>query len=258
MWCEVIYIHFTWLCFSSFPAFWRCTPIAQSVHIRGIMTMSCENSRNFFRLLFLAPRTSNAGYLWYIYLLFFFYCLIPVLSLKNGIVFIGEVLVAILLLFFPIQTEILVLDHFSRFFVFFLAGTVCSSKINFWRTIPHSMYLAGGLCFVGWSFWFLKYGGEPYNALAGVLSIPACVVVAFFQRCLEEISINCFWIYLLHLWVIQAGAKVATFCHISGNAEFVGYAVLISGLAIAGPIVLRKIYNIFLRQKEKLSCGSPG
>ena len=106
------------------------------------LLLSMESGENYWRKLgesfwqlFLAPRTSNAGYLWYIYLLFFFYCLIPVLSLKNGIVFIGEVLVAILLLFFPIQTEILVLDHFSRFFVFFLAGTVCSSKINFWRLL---------------------------------------------------------------------------------------------------------------------------
>lgn len=56
---------------------------------------------------------------------------------------------------------------------------------------------------------------------------------------LAVISRNCFWIYLLHMFVIQFAAQIAGFLKISGSFGFVVYMLLTIPAAVALPVAAR-------------------
>ena len=214
--------------------------------------------------LIVMPRASHSGYLWFIYLLFVFYCILPIIMSSPGRWFYGWIVPASVLPVFPIPTPIFVLDHFSRFFFFFFLGCVGVRHVDLLRT-PSSRAVcgAGALLFGLWSVAALGWGVwcEPYRISSGLLSIPACAFLAAGAKrlptvnsVLARISADCFWIYLLHLFVIQLCAKIIDRFHPSGNLFFCIYAVSVTAAAIAIPIGLRR-GCCFLRNLGARSCA---
>ena len=199
--------------------------------------------------LFIAPRASHSGYLWYIYLLFVFYCLLPCFFRKEPWSEIFFACVALWLVIFPIPTNIFSLDHFSHFFFFFLLGTIGARHFDVVRKIRPMIFIAGVCTFILWGFYIAFLGCAPYHFGAGLLSIPVCAALAcfvqrfqFISKVLTQISVNCFWIYLMHLFVIQLCAATVDRLRFPMEKYFAPYAICVICLATAVPIWMRKLY----------------
>lgn len=169
-------------------------------------------------MLLVAPRYSDARYLWYIYMMVVFYCLAPLVFNTRGKGRWAWYAVALLMSPLAIPTKILSADYFVRFFVFFLSGAVVAENYAVVKCMDVRWSIVALVLFVAMSVWHFLYG---YNALLEYMlqwvGIPAFLCVAWVigkipLMCdvLVGISKNCFVIYLYHMFIIQAGALLLT------------------------------------------------
>lgn len=161
--------------------------------------------------LFHRPTASYVIFLWFIYVLFEFYLISPLISRFYNPSIIIFLLASILLAFHPITGDLFALHLFSRHFLFLLLGIIAAENINVLRQLPHlPVYLAA--CF----FLYLScfHPGLYYPASA-VLALPFMLALSWIgarilQPCrpfIEMISKNCFGIYLFQMIAIQILAK---------------------------------------------------
>ena len=209
-------------------------------------------------MLLVAPRYSDARYLWYIYMMVVFYCLAPLVFNTRGKGRWAWYAVALLMSPLAIPTKILSADYFVRFFVFFLSGAVVAENYALIKRMDVRWSIVALVLFVAMSVWLLVYG--PNALLEYMLQwvgIPAFLCVAWvmgkmplMRDVLVGISKNCFVIYLLHMFVIQG---VAVLLRLSGMGltayTAIPYLLLSTALAISIPIVMnvkrkRKLFRV--------------
>lgn len=192
-----------------------------------ICTFISWNFKNFDTLitnfinLIISPKQGEAVFLWYIYLLFIFYCIAPIIfNAKTWIkvlLFIG----AIYLSTHVVPVGYLCIDWFTRYFMFFLSGAFVAK--NYHKIIQHKkicifisiisfvVFIVMSIdIFTGASNSILKY-------FIQWVGIPTFAIIAYLLKqwnttcnALVFVSVNCFGIYLLHMFFVQAGAMVIT------------------------------------------------
>lgn len=169
-------------------------------------------------MLLVAPRYSDARYLWYIYMILVFYCLAPLVFNVRGARRWALFAVALLISPLALPTKILSADYFVRFFVFFLSGALVAENCAGIRQIPKRWYVLPAVVFVGMTVLLFKYGNNAILEYAMQwIGIPACACAAWLlEKCrpvrdaLVRISQDSFAIYLYHMFIIQAGALLLT------------------------------------------------
>ena len=167
--------------------------------------------------LIVSPKQCEVTFLWYIYLLFIFYCIAPIIfNAKTWIkvlLFIG----AIYLSTHVIPVGYLCIDWFSRYFVFFLSGALIARYYHQIR--QHKSYCLS-ICvgsFVAFILMSIAIFNGSSNSILRYLiqwvGIPAFALIAYILKqwrttcdALVYVSINCFGVYLLHMFIVQAGA----------------------------------------------------
>ena len=133
--------------------------------------------------LFISPKQSEATFLWYIYLLFFLYALYPAIHFiqKKNPVLCNAVLViiGIILFMFPVRTQLLCLDYFTEYFIFYALGIVVSSFFKQIMSHPQANIAAGSVslvCFIIISILTFRGGRTKLVFLAAVFSGYSCNV----------------------------------------------------------------------------------
>ena len=198
-------------------------------------------------MLLVAPRYSDARYLWYIYMILMFYCLAPLVFNVRGARRWALFAVALLISPLALPTKILSADYFVRFFVFFLSGALVAENCAGIRQIPKRWYVLPAVVFVGMTVLLFKYGNNAILEYAMQwMGIPACACAAWLlEKCrpvrdaLVRISQDSFAIYLYHMFVIQG---VAALLRLSGMGltayTAIPYLLLSTALAISIPMMM--------------------
>lgn len=186
-----------------------CTLMAWNFKDVGALLTSWAN-------LLISPKESEVTFLWYIYLLFIFYCIAPLLFNARRWVKAVVFTVAFVLSLHYIPSPYFCIDWFTRYFLFFLLGAFSAKHYTELERIDVRWSLLALSAFVIVSIAHFRGG---YNfALEYVmqwLGIPACVGLAWLlmhwraaSRALVYVSVNCFGVYLLHMFFVQAGAMI--------------------------------------------------
>ncbi len=181
-----------------------------------LLAFDFENIGTALLNLLIAPKQSEVTFLWYIYLLFIFYCIAPLLfnakRWVRGVVFV----VALLLSTHYIAVPYLCMDWFTRYFVFFLMGTWAAERYDQLERIDVRWSLLALVAFIVMSAAHFR-GGYNFALEYAMqwMGIPAFVGVAWLlkqvaivREALVYVSVNCFGVYLLHMFFVQAGAMV--------------------------------------------------
>lgn len=182
--------------------------------------------------LIISPKESEVTFLWYIYLLFIFYCIAPVIfnakSWIKVLLFIGALYLSVHI----IPISYLCIDWFTRYFVFFLCGAFVAKnyyKITQHKKICLSICIGSFIAFVLMSIAiFTGCSNSTLGYLIQWIGIPTFALIAYFLKqwqttcnALVYISINCFGVYLLHMFLVQAGAMIIA--RLPFNTQSYGY-----------------------------------
>ena len=206
--------------------------------------------------LLIEPLNSDATFLWYIYLLFLFYILSPLLFRISTKWLWGGLILAIILRFNPPGTDLFCLDYFFELSPFYLLGVLVSVYIdrigillNKWRCIGalalvvfivlSVLYFRNEVKFL--SYYILPWISIPAFAyLVWVIGKLTCVRIF-----LTFISYNCFGIYLLHLFFVQGFALlVSRWSGITYTGVAVTYLILSSIISmILAAICWKRLEN---------------
>lgn len=177
--------------------------------------------------LLIKPLESEATFLWYIYLLFIFYIVSPLVFALPQYCKHLLLAICIILWLYPANTNILCLAYLCKLSPFYMTGVLVAESLDYISnpnhpTISHShRYLGIGvtslILFILLSILHFQVG--YHNVLEHIIpwvAIPALTYLAwllgrsaFIRSALVFISINCFGIYLLHLFFVQALALAA-------------------------------------------------
>ena len=195
--------------------------------IIGLLAIILKGPESFERSLTLAvnllinPIASEATFLWYIYLLFLLYILSPIVFLLT---FHGKIVlfaVSLLLWLYPANTNLLCLAYLCKLSPFYVTGvllaekwTIIMSKYCEWEKLSFAFMNVGLVSFVILSFFHFCIGKNYFiDYLIPWISLPALTYIAwlfghFMKKALVFVSCNCFGIYLLHMFFVNAVALV--------------------------------------------------
>lgn len=186
-----------------------CTLMAWNFKDVGALLTSWAN-------LIISPKESEVTFLWYIYLLFFFYCMAPLIFNAKRWVRGVLLIVALILSLHYIPIPYFCIDWFTRYFLFFLLGALVAEHYTQVERVDARWSLLGLVAFVIMSIAHFRGG---YNAALEYamqwVGIPAFAGVAWLlmhwaaaRKAMVYVSVNCFGVYLLHMFFVQAGAIV--------------------------------------------------
>lgn len=212
--------------------------------------------------LLIAPKRTDATFLWYIYLLFIFYVIYPVLAnLRNrrGIcIDAGVLLLGIVFYLYPARSALFCLDNFTSYFLFFAIGIVSAWHIDYLHRHLMALNLAGVVCLIAFvALTVLRFTGCNIYMPMSFVAIPAMYGLAVLlkyvdciKRWLTWISKNCFHIYLLHMFFIQGIALVMAPTLQHGGVLIPVYLIMSVVISVIGPVLLFDLYD-----KVKLKIG---
>lgn len=214
--------------------------------------------------LIISPKESPTTFLWYIYLLFFFYALYPIVhkTLQNSIIYylLGF---GIILYIFPFKTSILCLDYFTSYLIFYLMGCLSARYFRVFQLqrakLTSYLFLA---VFIITSIIFIVR--SVYNPavefIIPFLAIPAVYAISLLMEkipiipnVLSDISHECFHIYLLHMFVIQGLALIfhSLYPEQLSIAEMTLYILISTIISIIIPIYFFRVINKFIALIKK-------
>lgn len=209
--------------------------------------------------LVVSPKQSEATFLWYIYLLFVLYAIFPFCEKgrkKLGISFeVLLLLIGICFYLFPIGTTILCLDYFSGYFLFYAIGVVAAWHFGFIKRHLFIFKSISAVCLIGFVALSVMAFMQPshcgYIALC-FTAIPAMYIISDtvvkhvgqVKHTLIYISKNCFHIYLVHMFFVQAGAMAFSFISVELSvASMFVYLAISTTIAVVGPVLAFKLYD---------------
>ena len=210
--------------------------------------------------LIISPKESEVTFLWYIYLLFIFYCIAPVIfnakSWIKVLLFIGALYLSVHI----IPISYLCIDWFTRYFIFFLLGSWAGENYELLKRIDVRWTLPAIVLFVIMSVIHFNIGYNPILEYAiQWVCIPAFVGIAMLlaklsvaRNTLVYVSVNCFGIYLLHMFFVQAGAMIITRLPFNiPSWGYIIYLIISTALSIFATAIIWELFN--KKQKIKLS-----
>lgn len=214
--------------------------------------------------LAIAPRRSPAMFLWYIYVLFGFYVIYPLLAYlktKSKIrTEMGLMAVGIILFYLPVHTDWFALQDSSNLFLFYVLGVITSWNLDVLRKYKQQGNIASFIALATFIVLSVNYNANNELIKTGLcfLSMPAIYVLAVAMEGMRPIrglfigiSKQCFHIYLLHMFFIQGMAIILM--NLLGvetinNLSAVIYVLCSTILSMAGSVCVFKIYD-YVREK---------
>lgn len=228
-------------------------------------TLNWEYVGISFKKLFLYPRWSEASFLWYIYILFGYYLVSPLFfrlpQIAQVICCIGAMFIAML-----DGNTFLASHEFCQYTFFYCLGVLCAQWIEEIRNVK--LWLWGllsvpFLAFTGWvfsegitiGFQFPQLGW--WTTVTGVAALPFFYLLSMalektkFTRALfTSISVNCYWIYLLQMFIIWGCARLVHSAIHIGTISFIPFFIVTTILAIGIPIALAELTKKFIVKKK--------
>ena len=207
--------------------------------------------------MIISPKQSEVTFLWYIYLLFIFYCIAPIIFNAKLWIKVLLFIVALYLSTHVIPIGYICIDWFTRYFVFFLCGAFIA---RYYQQIKQHKKVYLSICVISLVTFILIsiaiFTGSSNSVLKYLIQwvgIPTFAVIAYIvKQCnwickaLVYVSVNCFGIYLLHMFFVQVGAKFIT--RIPINIPSYGYIIyLIVSVTLsifASALLWQKFYSI--------------
>lgn len=201
---------------------------------------------DIYKMIFM-PTESVARSLWYIYVLFLFYLIMPYIYKINKFTLLGiSIVIHLCHIYFNITT-FLILDKFAEYFLYFVIGFFFITSMNKVNTSLLKNYKFVYLFFFS-SFLFIPYINDHYSKLfIGMLSIPFFLVLAlhvksiFLIKMSQLFSSYTFTIYLMNtIFIGVSKAFLLKFLNWGGTDFIIMFPVLLcSGLFL--PIVFHKL-----------------
>lgn len=232
--------------------------------LKGV-TFSADYVWQSLRTLLLYPRWSEASFLWYIYILFGYYIISPLFFRMPQW---GRVLICVATLFLPMlpECQFLAAYDFCQYSFFYCLGVLCAEWIEEIRGVKLWQWGLMSVPFVAWTAWVFSEGMEIgfeypqlgwWHIVTGVSAIPFFYLISLalkktklLNRTLTLISKDCYWVYLLQMFVIWGSALLIQKTPI--EMPFGLFIVVTSLLALAIPIALSE-----LSKKAGLSLEGP-
>jgi hypothetical protein len=197
--------------------------------------------------LFYRPTASYVIFLWFIYVLFEFYLITPLISHFYNATIIPCLLVGIGLALHPIPTDLFAIHLFSRHFLFLLLGIVAAENITLLRRLPHFPIHVVAVFFLYLSIFHpgLFYPSSGVLALPFMLSLSwiCAPLLRTFRPFVEHISRNCFGIYLYQMIAIQILARLFALLP-NPSKLFPLFLILAIPAAIVFPLAVIKVLNL--------------
>jgi fucose 4-O-acetylase-like acetyltransferase len=220
--------------------------------MKGI-TLSADYVWYSLRTLLLYPRYSEASFLWYIYILFGYYLISPLFFQMPQW---GRVLICVATLFLPMLPEghFLAAFDFCQYSFFYCLGVLCAEWIEEIRSAKLWQWGLMSVPFVAWTAWVFSEGMQIgfehpqlgwWHIVTGVSAIPFFFLISMalkkiksVNKTLTLISKDCYWIYLLQMFVIWGIVWVIQKTGLLGSISFTVFIIIASLLAIAMPIAI--------------------
>ena len=198
--------------------------------------------------LFYRPTASYVIFLWFIYVLFEFYLITPLISRFYCPTIVVFLLAAIGLSFCHIGNNLFAIHLFSRHFIFLLLGIITAENIDILRNIPRFPVYAAAIYFLYLSIYHpgLFYPASGFLAMPFILAL-TWICAPLLRPCrdiVEHISRNCFGIYLYQMIAIQILARIFAFLP-NPSKLFPLFLILAIPVAITFPLAVIKVLNLF-------------
>lgn len=231
------------------------------------LTFSGEYVCQSLKYLLLYPRWSETSFFWYIYILFGYYLISPLLFRLPQWV---RVMLCVAALFLPMlpETQILAGYDFCQYTFFYFLGVLCAEWIEEIRGVKVWQWGLMSVPFVAWTAWVFSEGMEIgfehpqlgwWHIVTGVSAIPFFYLISLalkktkiLNKILTIISKDCYWIYLLQMFVIWGCSKLINHFGLNADVPFGLFLVFATILAIAIPVGLAQ-----LTKKAGLSSEGP-
>ena len=209
-----------------------------------------EDCKNDMLKLFIAPTASRVIYLWFIYVLFFYYLIAPLICQYYNKTIILFLIAGVLLYLHPLP--IWLAGHlFSKYLLFFIFGIIINKHSSLFSHIPER-YLY--LCLAGFIYISFFQSDVPY-CISGILALPGLLLIcrkikriSSSQKLLwfEKISRNCFYIYLFQMVFLHLLAISYPVSNHYNTVCFIIFMIIGVILSIAGSVsiavLLKKIF----------------
>lgn len=210
------------------------------------------------RNLFLYPRWSEASFLWYIYILFGYYLISPLFfRLPQW----GQVACCVGALFLAMVEGSAFLDTFDfcKYTFFYCLGVLCAQWIDDIRSVKVWQWGLMSVPFVAYSAWvfgkgqFIEFQFPQlgwWSTVTGVSALPFFYLIAMalekskiLRNIFTAISRDCYWIYLLQMFIIWGCARIVHTSIHAGTITFTPFFIVTAILAIGIPIAIAEIYR---------------
>lgn len=228
------------------------------------------------KCLLLYPMASEASFLWYIYVLFGYYLISPlVFKFPSWL----KMLLCLLCMGLPLlgANHLLGGYMFCKYTFFYFLGVLCAEGWEQLRDMKTWLIGLLSLPFVLWSVkyilfclnptqegTFLEVGPQGYDILSGCIALPFFYFLArilshlkFTSKILCRISKDCFWIYLFQMFIGWGGAYALKFAGVEETFPFVAFIIICSLLCLSIPIGIawlsNKIGAITLKPKRSMN-----
>ena len=202
-------------------------------------------------LLFTRPTASRVIYLWFIYILFLFYLMAPLfcqtLKTKPALALaIGTIVYCL-----PLPSWG-ALHLFSRFLIFFIAGTMMQDFFAVLKKIPRQVVWMGAAAFVVWSCCGkpeLPYFASCCFALPGLHLLASFLADHAGRRVVRVctvISEHCFGIYLCQMIFLNCLALVWRRLPVN-TPSFIAFIAAGLAVSLAGSVAAAELFDRVVR-----------
>lgn len=256
------YGQYIWRKFKKFFLWFLIIGVAVSLLACVVKGYACNGAYLWqsVKTMLIYPRHSEAAFLWYIYVLFGFYLVSPLFFKPPQWV---RVLLCVgaLLLTMEQGNTFMCSHEFCQYSFFYCLGVLSAEWIEEIRGVKGWMWGIMALPFVAYSVWLIGEGYPHHvqmyqlgwwTTVIGVAALPFFYVVArlagrigLVRNILTNISMSCYWIYLLQMFVIWG------IVHIAANHIPFGLFVTVATVAaILIPWGLWKVWSLVKRKQK--------
>ena len=220
---------------------------------------------SIYRLL-VYPAFSEASFLWYIYILFGYYIISPIYIKLPQLVKTILCVAALILAMVP-GNPFLATNCFCQYTFFYCLGILSAEWIEEIRNAKTWLWALMSVPFLAFTVWVFTDGMEIgfeypqlgwWTVVTGTAALPFFYLLALLKKkkkniskALTYVSVDCYWIYLLQMFVIWACLYVVSHTSLHEGTPFWLFITLTTILAVVIPILLAETIKKLTNRNKK-------